>query len=185
MPPSSTDSPIEGDGILVSNQDAVDEKSAVTVLAGKDETKVSGDELSGEDDGNSEDVIIVNGADAARHLLPLRDDFDNALTFRSILLASGLACFQAVMNQIYMVTPEASSPISHGPADRSCPSLNQLLLTFREPLSSSSPIFAVMPGLNSSLVAINSRLGGGPEAARANSLGRLRSSSSSILDHGL
>jgi hypothetical protein len=49
-------------------------------------------------------AIIITGADAALHLLSIRDDFDNVLTFRSILLASGLACFQAVMNQIYQVT---------------------------------------------------------------------------------
>ncbi|OJJ48593.1 hypothetical protein ASPZODRAFT_61713 [Penicilliopsis zonata CBS 506.65] len=58
-----------------------------------------------EDGDLDDDVIIVTGADAADHLLPLRDDFDSALTFRSIILASGLACFQAVMNQIYNFKP--------------------------------------------------------------------------------
>ena len=52
---------------------------------------------------DSEDVIIITGADAAAHLLPLRDDGEPALTFRSLFLASCLACFQAVMNQIYQV----------------------------------------------------------------------------------
>ncbi|KAF1934879.1 OPT superfamily oligopeptide transporter [Clathrospora elynae] len=44
---------------------------------------------------NSENHIIVTGADAATHLLPMRDDFEPALTFRSIFLASVLAAFQA------------------------------------------------------------------------------------------
>ena len=52
---------------------------------------------------DDEDHIIVTGADAAAHLLPMRDDFDSALTFRSILLASMLAAFQAVVFQIYQV----------------------------------------------------------------------------------
>ena len=54
-------------------------------------------------DTASEDVVIVTGADAAAHLLPLRDDFEPALTFRSMFLASCLSCFQAVMSQIYQV----------------------------------------------------------------------------------
>ncbi|GAT28047.1 OPT oligopeptide transporter [Aspergillus luchuensis] len=97
----------EGDGVSIPHPDAVDEKSAVTVLAGKEDHRITGDELSGEEDRESEDAIIITGADAAAHLLPLRDDFDPALTFRSIILASGLACFQAVMNQIYMFKPTA------------------------------------------------------------------------------
>jgi hypothetical protein len=52
---------------------------------------------------DDEDAIIRTGADASKHLLPLRDDFDPALTFRSIVLATGLAAFQAVMYQIYQV----------------------------------------------------------------------------------
>jgi len=67
------------------------------------------------DDGDSEDhhkedgiinddYIIVTGADAATHLLPMRDDFEPALTFRSIFLATGLSAFQAVMSQIYSVS---------------------------------------------------------------------------------
>lgn len=96
----------EGDGVSIPHPDAVDEKSTVTVLAGKEDHKITGDELSGEEDRESEDAIIITGADAAAHLLPLRDDFDSALTFRSIILASGLACFQAVMYQIYMVAQD-------------------------------------------------------------------------------
>lgn len=50
-----------------------------------------------------EGQIIITGLDAATYLLPLRDDFQPALTFRSLFLASGLCCFQAVMSQIYSV----------------------------------------------------------------------------------
>lgn len=53
-------------------------------------------------DGESE-AIIRNGADAAKHLLPMRDDGDPSLTFRGMLLATGLTGFQATMNQIYQV----------------------------------------------------------------------------------
>jgi hypothetical protein len=57
-----------------------------------------------EKDNASEDVIIVTGADASEHLLPIRDDFDPALTFRSLVLATILSGFQAVMTQIYNVS---------------------------------------------------------------------------------
>ncbi|THW03113.1 peptide transporter, partial [Aureobasidium pullulans] len=51
------------------------------------------------------DHIIITGADAAAHLLPLRDDGDASVTFRGIFLASCLSAFQAVMNQIYTFKP--------------------------------------------------------------------------------
>lgn len=54
------------------------------------------------DDGG--DHIIVTGADAATYLLPMRDDGESALTFRSIFIATCLSAFQAVMYQIYMVS---------------------------------------------------------------------------------
>lgn len=56
-----------------------------------------------EKDNGSDDVIIVTGADAAAHLLPLRDDGEPSLTFRSMFLATCLSAFQAVMSQIYQV----------------------------------------------------------------------------------
>ncbi|GAB0138449.1 hypothetical protein EsDP_00006684 [Epichloe bromicola] len=56
-------------------------------------------------DPDNEDAIIVTGYDAAQHLLPLRDDFEPALTFRSIVIASCLSAFQAVMSQIYTFKP--------------------------------------------------------------------------------
>ena len=61
-------------------------------------------------DTDSENVIIVTGADAAAHLLPMRDDGERALTFRSLFLASCLACFQAVMSQIYQVGFTSRNP---------------------------------------------------------------------------
>lgn len=93
------ESPVETSDISVVSQEAIGEKTPATVLATKDENSLGDKDV----DGNP-DAIIITGADAALHMLSLRDDFDNVLTFRSILLASGLACFQAVMNQIYQVT---------------------------------------------------------------------------------
>lgn len=61
------------------------------------------------DEDEVDEKIIITGADAAAHLLPLRDDHDNALTFRSIVLATILSGFQAVMYQIYTV----SAPLSY------------------------------------------------------------------------
>ncbi|ORY66985.1 OPT oligopeptide transporter protein-domain-containing protein [Pseudomassariella vexata] len=57
------------------------------------------------DNEDSEGTIIRTGADAANHLLPMRDDCEPALTFRSLLLATCLAAFQAVMRQIYSFKP--------------------------------------------------------------------------------
>lgn len=97
--------------VSVSGNDAIDEKATVDVVMTKDDPQVTTTSFSGsgddgnEDDRNSEDVIIITGADAAAHLLPLRDDGDPALTFRSLVLASALACFQSVMYQIYMFKP--------------------------------------------------------------------------------
>lgn len=62
----------------------------------------SDDDNSGQDNA-SDDVIIITGADAATHLLPLRDDHEPSVTFRSIFLATCLSAFQAIMSQIYQV----------------------------------------------------------------------------------
>ena len=56
-------------------------------------------------EGVDDTPIIVTGADAAAHLLPMRDDRDPALTFRGIVLATVLSGFQAVMTQIYYFKP--------------------------------------------------------------------------------
>lgn len=67
------------------------------------------DSASEEDEkSDSPEQIIVTGADAAAHLLPLRDDGDPSVTFRGIFLASCLSAFQAVMNQIYTVSRSIS-----------------------------------------------------------------------------
>ncbi|KAJ5449724.1 OPT oligopeptide transporter [Penicillium daleae] len=96
----------KAEGLEVSSQDVIDEKTAITSTS-EEEPDVAKAEHYGENDRDSDDVIIVSGADAAQHLLPLRDDFEQTVTFRSMLLASILACFQAVMNQIYMFKPTA------------------------------------------------------------------------------
>ncbi|KAJ5659517.1 OPT oligopeptide transporter [Penicillium longicatenatum] len=97
--------------VSVSGHDVFDEKTTINVTSKGDHqlttTSFGSGEIGGEDDRNSDDVIIVDGVDAANHLLPMRDDGDPALTLRSLILASGLACFQAVMYQIYMFKPTA------------------------------------------------------------------------------
>jgi hypothetical protein len=114
--------PIQGNVTALPTHDTINERISLNeekrALAiddkeiGKDGTIVDDSEITpaapqfdddSEKDG-SEDVIIVTGADAAAHLLPMRDDRDAALTFRSIFLATILSAFQAVMNQIYNVS---------------------------------------------------------------------------------
>lgn len=62
-----------------------------------------GDFLNEDDDADSEnnEAIVITGSDASKYLLPMRDDFQPALTFRSLVLASVLSAFQAVLSQIY------------------------------------------------------------------------------------
>lgn len=55
---------------------------------------------------SDDDVVIRSGADASKHLLSLRDDGDPVLTFRSAVLGTAFACFQAAMNQIYNVSTQ-------------------------------------------------------------------------------
>ncbi|KAJ5822830.1 Oligopeptide transporter OPT superfamily [Penicillium robsamsonii] len=95
-----SESPVKTSDISVASQEAIGEKTGVTVLATKDERGLGDDGLD-----DQPGAIIVTGADAALHLLPLRDDHDSVLTLRSIFLSSGLACFQAVMYQIYQFKP--------------------------------------------------------------------------------
>lgn len=54
-------------------------------------------------DEDDDHHIIITGADAAAHLLPMRDDHESALTFRGMFLATVLSAFQAVVFQIYQV----------------------------------------------------------------------------------
>ncbi|EGX88236.1 oligopeptide transporter, putative [Cordyceps militaris CM01] len=63
------------------------------------------DQPGSDADANSDNVILDTAQDAVHHLLPLRDDFEPALTFRSLFLASCLAAFQAAMSQIYSFKP--------------------------------------------------------------------------------
>jgi hypothetical protein len=74
--------------------------SRITTAPVEDESPDNKDD----NDTDSDGAIIRTGADAARYLLPMRDDFDPALTFRGIFLATCLSAFQAVMNQIYAVS---------------------------------------------------------------------------------
>lgn len=78
------------------------------------------DKSGSDDDANSDNAILNTAEGAVAHLLPLRDDFEPTLTFRSLFLASCLASFQAAMSQIYSVS-SLSLPV--------CASLTQLILT--------------------------------------------------------
>ncbi|POR36260.1 OPT oligopeptide transporter [Tolypocladium paradoxum] len=108
--------PVEGKVVSVPSHEAVDEK----IRLAADEAEIAKDGSLGIDikavpplsdgdghdkDNDSEDVIIITGADAGKHLLPLRDDGEPALTFRSLFLATCLSAFQAVMSQIYSFKP--------------------------------------------------------------------------------
>ncbi|KAK3994331.1 OPT oligopeptide transporter [Cladorrhinum sp. PSN332] len=104
--------PVEGKVVEIPNHDAInaalDEKSAAapTYVSdgdsnGNKETVV----VDSADDSDNEGAIIITGSDAAKYLLPMRDDGEPALSFRSLFLASCLACFQAVMSQIYSFKP--------------------------------------------------------------------------------
>lgn len=113
--PARGGEPVQGEPDSLPSQGSFNEKS---YTGSGDENTGKGGILSAEitdapryrrDDGlcdtDSENVVIITGADAAAHLLPMRDDGEPALTFRSLFLASSLACFQAVMSQIYQVGP--------------------------------------------------------------------------------
>ncbi|KAG6096698.1 hypothetical protein E4U30_001293 [Claviceps sp. LM220 group G6] len=90
---------VPGKAVDVSTYPASREKIVPTR---SDDVAVNDDE---ERASNDEDRVIVTGYDAAQYLLSLRDDFEPALTFRSIVVASALAAFQAVMSQIYSFKP--------------------------------------------------------------------------------
>lgn len=105
---------IEGKTTVVPSHEAVnaftDEKHRLAVNDGNSEKKgVLEPEITAalpsydNEERDEKDHIIITGADAAAHLLPMRDDQEPALTFRSIFLATILSAFQAVVYQIYQV----------------------------------------------------------------------------------
>lgn len=109
---------VEGKVVEVPSHKAIDEKIGISI----DNAEVGGnlgqpansekeigvatsdlDDSDGKSDTDREDAIIITGTDAANHLLSMRDDKEPALTFRSIVLATILSAFQAVVYQIYNV----------------------------------------------------------------------------------
>ncbi|KAJ0164769.1 Oligopeptide transporter 6 [Colletotrichum tanaceti] len=90
----------EKDGI---DKAAIDKEAAYEIQAVPVSPPSDGE--NHEKDRESDDAIIITGADASRFLLPLRDDFDPSLTFRSMFLATCLSAFHAVMSQIYTFKP--------------------------------------------------------------------------------
>jgi len=103
--------PVSDKAVSIPSHEEINEKNGLAIgeaEIGKNGELVFDSELKDtlpphDDEEGTEDVIIVTGADAALHLLPLRDDGEPALTFRSLFLATLLSCFQAVVYQIYMV----------------------------------------------------------------------------------
>ena len=116
MPAPITDAAnlIEGNVVSDPSDESINEKTGVSINNEgilKDGTLVQDSEVAdtpvlddSDQDSGSEHAIIVTGSDAAKHLLPLRDDGQPALTFRSLFLATVLSAFQAVMSQIYTVS---------------------------------------------------------------------------------
>lgn len=106
--------PVSGKAVSAPAHDAINEKLgqdksdviAATTSTEKGEIQPIRSTDESDNDKGSEsdpDAIIVTGSDVAKHLLSLRDDGDPSLTFRSMVLATGLSGFQSVMNQIYQV----------------------------------------------------------------------------------
>ncbi|RBR02524.1 hypothetical protein VDGD_05125 [Verticillium dahliae] len=98
-----------GDDEIVNEQKVALNDDSVPKTGEKSEFEITSapvDDTDAPEKGDVEgEVIIITGADAAHHLLPLRDDFDPVITFRSLLLATLLSGFQAVMQQIYVFKP--------------------------------------------------------------------------------
>ncbi|KZL79165.1 opt oligopeptide transporter [Colletotrichum incanum] len=118
--------PVEGKVVSVPSHNAINEKTGIEEagvgkeLASEIQAVPDSPPSDGNDhekDDNSDNAIIITGADAARYLLPLRDDFDPSLTFRSMFLATCLSAFQAVMSQIYTASPTAPQEITFKPTN--------------------------------------------------------------------
>lgn len=168
-------------------EDAIGEQLELAVSPTKEKVKIDGEEIAG---GESEikvsEVVIRTGANAAEHLLPLRDDFGPVVTFRSIVLATVLSKFQSVMNQIYAVSPHSSLVgVCYGRLLTPSNSSSQPRLPFREHLLSSFHILWAMRGPSCFPVVRSSRLGGGTRTVRTNFPGGSRPSSLSIIAHGV
>lgn len=116
--------------------------------------------------------IIITAADAAKHLLPLRDDGEPALTFRSLFLASVLAAFQAVMSEIYYVSWPFCLLCQSIP---NLTSSNQPLSPSKVLLSSLLPTFLARRGRIFYRVVIGTRRAGGRKMARGSFLDGSRS----------
>lgn len=105
--------PIAARAVEVPSHEAInahnDEKREMAAKEGGLDFEIQEARVSGSDapdkDTDNEAIVIRTGEDASKHLLPMRDDFDPCLTFRGIFLATCLSAFQAVMKQIYTVSP--------------------------------------------------------------------------------
>lgn len=172
---------------LPNEEDAIDEQFELMASPIKEDIKIGGTDISGgESQVSVAEVVIKSGADAAEHLLPLRDDFDAAVTFRSIVLATAVSGFQAVMTQIYSVSQHFPPVyVCWGQSLTPYNSSSQLLSPSREHLSSSFRTLWATRGPDSFPVVIDLRLVGGTSMVRASFLGGSRPSSLSTMAHGV
>ncbi|WWC89674.1 uncharacterized protein L201_004599 [Kwoniella dendrophila CBS 6074] len=86
-----------------------DEKVLVGAGHLNDDDEHDKEKLKSTDDLSEDGHIIRSGLDASQHLLSIRDDGDPAITFRSFILGTLMACFQASMHQIYLFKPTQAS----------------------------------------------------------------------------
>lgn len=108
MSSPSANRPEEGIGDAGIQETSMNEKAISPIVAVKDmkdEIGLTVHDTTAEIDHDVSDTIIITGGDVAAHLIPLRDDFDSAITFRSVFLASALVCFTASLSQIYYASP--------------------------------------------------------------------------------
>ncbi|KAI9742756.1 MAG: hypothetical protein M1818_003485 [Claussenomyces sp. TS43310] len=97
---------VEGKVVSIPSHKAIDDpENKEGVIAAETEIKAALPLYDGDDQDGKDDTIIITGADAANHLLSLRDDGEPSLTFRSIFLGTIISAFQATMYQIYNFKP--------------------------------------------------------------------------------
>lgn len=197
MPGANTDiavvgafNPVEGHIVSVPTHQEIDEKlriSADNREISKDTLDFDTKELSDvdKDDNSDDNVIIITGADAAAHLLPLRDDGEPALSFRSIVLATVLSGFQAVMYQIYSVSDDWY-PLGYQMNLTSVSSSNQPpWVLSKVPSSFSLPTFSARHGQTSFPAVTNLKLDGGRRVDKVHHHSGYELYPSSTMDRGI
>lgn len=86
-----------------------DEKNDTSNEKGLTEAEKANFVLEDDSEISESNHVIRDGYDVSQYLLPIRDDGDPCLTFRSLTLGLLLGAFQATMTQIYMFKPTQAS----------------------------------------------------------------------------